>query len=113
MRLVPVKPAVCWKAETVRTKIAPYKDEKNPTPRIGFCEWFLHMCGKRECFSDFIVLFHETINGTVNKKLCILCRLKSSITQERLVNLPVGVSVMAFCLQKIDAPITVAGTGYS
>jgi len=74
MRLVSVKPAVCWKAETVRTKIAPYKDENNPTPRMGFCEWFLHMCGKRECFSDFIVLFHETINdGTVNKKNYAYC----------------------------------------
>jgi hypothetical protein len=38
---------------------------------MGFCEWFLHMCGERECFSDFIVLFHGTINGTVNQKtLC-------------------------------------------
>jgi hypothetical protein len=71
MRLVSVKRAVWWKAETVRTKISSYKDEKNPTPRMGFCERFLHMCGAWECFYDFIVLFRETINGTVNQKIML------------------------------------------
>jgi len=47
---------------------------------MGFCEWFLHICGEKECFSDFIVLFHETINGTVNQNLCVLDYLKSSTT---------------------------------
>ena len=38
------------------------------TPRMGFCEWFLHMCGERKCISNFIVLFHKTIIGTFNEK---------------------------------------------
>jgi len=61
----------------VRAKLVPYKEEKNSTHRMGFCEWFLHVCSERECLSDFIVLFHDTVNDTSIKKLCVLCRLKA------------------------------------